>query len=469
MDRSSKRPVIHSQTRKLVYNVYLYIKEKNPDLSERKLHLEISQACRLSYSTIYRIMKESSLSPGEEKTFCTPRKKRPRKKNMTALDDFDLCVVRRVIHEFHSTEKELPTLKGILRVLKEKINYKGSVSSIRTIIRDLGFRWKKTQNNRKLLMEKSDIRNVRVQYLRKIKEYREEARPIVYMDETYFHGSSCSEKSWTDSDTSGLKKPVSKGQRVIVVHAGGEMGFVPNALLMFKSGLKKGDYHDDMNKNNYERWLKEKLIPNLQPNSVVVVDNAPYHCEKLNPAPTSASAKGEMLKWLGERGIFHSPNLLKPELYSLILQHKPRYVTYKIDSILAAAGHSILRLPPYHPDLNPIEMIWATVKSHIKRKNVKFTVESVKTLAVQKFSEITVDDWKSRCAHVKKTEEEYMVSEGMMDEVSERLVINLNNGQSDSESECSEVGRDDRGGSAHSDLETDMSGIEEIDIPFTDF
>ena len=66
--------------------------------------------------------------------------------------------------------------------------------------------------------------------------YRGERRPIVYTDETYFHSSISVTKTWTDSDKSGL---INKGQRVVVVHAGGETGFVSNALLMFKSGFKK--------------------------------------------------------------------------------------------------------------------------------------------------------------------------------------------------------------------------------------
>lgn len=60
-----------------------------------------------------------------------------------------------------------------------------------------------------------------------------------------------------------------------------------------------------------------------------------------------------MTKWLTEQGIFHSTSLLIPELYDLILQHKPHYVIYKIDHILGEAGRSALRLPLYHPDLNP--------------------------------------------------------------------------------------------------------------------
>lgn len=40
---------------------------------------------------------------------------------------------------------------------------------------------------------------------------------------------------------------------MIIVHAGPEHGFVPNALLTFKSGTKSGDYHDEMNYMNYEK------------------------------------------------------------------------------------------------------------------------------------------------------------------------------------------------------------------------
>ncbi|CAG4969731.1 unnamed protein product [Colias eurytheme] len=51
---------------------------------------------------------------------------------------------------------------------------------------------------------------------------------------------------WADGSTSGLKKPISKGQGVVIVHAGSEAGFVPNALLTFKSGTKSGDYSNSI-------------------------------------------------------------------------------------------------------------------------------------------------------------------------------------------------------------------------------
>ena len=66
---------------------------------------------------------------------------------------------------------------------------------------------------------------------------------------------------------------------MIVVHAGGTDGFIPGGLLTFKGGSFTGDYHDEMNSENFtrSRWLREQLIPNLSEKSVLVLDNAAYH------------------------------------------------------------------------------------------------------------------------------------------------------------------------------------------------
>ena len=79
-------------------------------------------------------------------------------------------------------------------------------------------RWKKTSDNRKLIVERQDIRSLTVKYLRAIKAYTEERRPIVYTDETYIHSSHTS-YLWDDRSAAGLKAPNSKGQRLIIVHA----------------------------------------------------------------------------------------------------------------------------------------------------------------------------------------------------------------------------------------------------------
>jgi hypothetical protein len=128
-----------------------------------------------------------------------------------------------------------------------------------------------------------------------------------------------------------------------------------------------------MNHTNYKKWL-QKLIPNLESKSVILVENACYHNVQLNRHPTSNTVKSEMLFWLDKHGIRYKSDMTKAELYDFIKMHKPQYVTFAIDCLVAEHGHTLIRLPPYHPDLNPIENNWGNVKTRIAAKNVTFHV-----------------------------------------------------------------------------------------------
>jgi hypothetical protein len=301
-------------------------------------------------------------------------------------------VVRRTVYNFYKIEKRLPTLAGLHKNLKDAIQFKGCINSLRAILKGLGFRWKKTKSNRAILIETPEIRNKRISYLKDIERFRKEGRQIIYMDESYILSSHVSGKSWSDDSKEGLHCPVSKGDRLIIVHAGGENGFVKDALLMWQSRASTGDYHNQMNFDNYGKWLREKLIPNLPPNAVVVIDNAPYHNVLEEKCPNSNSTKVKMMNWLSEKNIPYSPEMFKPELYALIKIHKPHYQKYRVDKIMASYGHTILRLPPYHPDLNPIETIWAQVKQWVGARNVSFKINDVLRLCEEKFREMGEDD-----------------------------------------------------------------------------
>lgn len=98
------------------------------------------------------------------------------------------------------------------------------------------FRWRKTEDNRSILLEKQDIRYKRIKFLKAMIQYRAENWNIIYTDETYIHSSHTQSHRWSDQSGKELKKPISKGKRLVIVHAGGERGFIPNGLLIFKSG-----------------------------------------------------------------------------------------------------------------------------------------------------------------------------------------------------------------------------------------
>lgn len=56
-----------------------------------------------------------------------------------------------------------------------------------------------------------------------------------------------------------------------------------------------------MNSGNFEKWIQEKLIPNLPPRTVIVIDNASYHNIEVNRVPTSNTKVGEMKQTVGGR------------------------------------------------------------------------------------------------------------------------------------------------------------------------
>ena len=64
--------------------------------------------------------------------------------------------------------------------------------------------------------------------------------------------------------------------------------------------------------------------------------------------------------------------MLRPQLLELARLNRPPSPTYAIDELIRENGHEVLRLPPYHPDFNAIELIWSQLKAIIRQKNVTF-------------------------------------------------------------------------------------------------
>jgi hypothetical protein len=62
-------------------------------------------------------------------------------------------------------------------------------------------------------------------------------------------------------------------------------------------------------------------------------------------------------------------------MYSLIILHKPRLKTIKIGALLAEYGHSVLHLPSSNPDLNPIELMWDSVRTFVAREKCSFRLD----------------------------------------------------------------------------------------------
>lgn len=71
-------------------------------------------------------------------------------------------------------------------------------------------------------------------YLRRLQQYREPGGPVIFKDETT-HTKTMSQ---SDNTCTKQKKSVTKGQWLIIVHAGNKNGLEQNPLLTFKSAKK---------------------------------------------------------------------------------------------------------------------------------------------------------------------------------------------------------------------------------------
>jgi hypothetical protein len=108
---------IHSEARGLVANV---IKAYDTEANQKELLSPLARATErafkytgLSMSTIKRIRQESKngSESASSSTLSTPGKHRPRPNERSInVDDFDLAVIRRTVHDFHVRCAELPKI-----------------------------------------------------------------------------------------------------------------------------------------------------------------------------------------------------------------------------------------------------------------------------------------------------------------------------------------------------------------------
>ena len=112
-----------------------------------------------------------------------------------------------------------------------------------------------------------------------------------------------------------------KGRRCYGIHDWGAKGRT-NVIGALLNGilLTASLFQSTIDTVVFTSWIEQDLIPKLPPKSVVIMDNASFH-------------KGQQMK-----------------------------------RFIEDAGHTLLYLPTYSPDLNPIEKKWAQAKAIRRRE-----------------------------------------------------------------------------------------------------
>ena len=130
-----------------------------------------------------------------------------------------------------------------------------------------------------------------------------------------------------------------------------------------------------------------------------MIDNVPYHSKNTENYPTSKWRKQQFVDWLTEKNITFQD---KVELWTLVKSEGEKFPDKVMETVAREYGHEILRLLPYHCELNPIELAWAAEKNYEASENKVMSLDLVEKLFRKKREELAEDFWRKCVEHVKK-------------------------------------------------------------------
>lgn len=151
----------------------------------------------------------------------------------------------------------------------------------------------------------------RIFFQQKIAQYKEAGQPIIYVDESGF-----------SHDMPRTHGYAPKGKRCFGKHAWGAKGRTNVIGALWGTRLLTAClFHTTINTDIFCAWILKDLLPKIPPQSVIVMDNATFHKNK------------------------------------------------QMQNQIERLGYTLEYLPPYSPDLNPIEHKWAQKKSQRRKEN----------------------------------------------------------------------------------------------------
>jgi len=396
------------EMKQLVVNLKLTFDEERKahrEVSTRNPAVRVARGLGIGEATVKRVMAEYRRHKGI--ILDGPSKARG-KPEYTATPN-----LQPVIRSYIRSKNMLGQRVGIEKLRDYLVEEHNAKIPITTLWRTLT-RWGFTHGNgkrRSALKERDYVVRARRHYLRQRRANRNPdatlKRPEVYLDETFINKNHSSQFTWyLEQDGPWVNKPSGKGPRLIIVHAITKNGWVDNAELIFEAKKRSGDYHGQMNWDNFSRWFSEQLLPNIPANSIIILDNARYHNVFAEDAfPTSKNTKGQLRNWLTRNQLTWSDDMLKPELFALCKRFAPT-PEFRLDQLAGAAGHNILRTPQYHPELQPIETCWAVVKNHMAA-HCDFTMSNFRKQLPVALLKIRPKTCRALIAKVIKQEEKY--------------------------------------------------------------
>lgn len=381
----------------------------------------LSSICGIGQTTIKKTLSEYR-STGHVTSKNITRSK---KQLLDKLNIIDLQGIRQKVHSFW-LKRELPTLDKILKLVNDDSKIINTTrSSLHRLLITMQFTYTEIKKH-SVLTEKDSLIIWRRNYLFDLRKFRSQGRPIYYLGETSIDIDDYSdaivklEEFNNELLSDAVVIATRKVKRLIVLHIGSDKGFHPGGMLFFESKRNTVNVHDEINGENFREWF-ESILPSLERNSVIVMDNAPYHSVELEETPTTSWRTQDIINWLRSKGETFDRPMLKVMLLQRVKQIKSRYNAYVIDNIAQDAGHNILRLPPYHRELNPIEFAWSILKQYVQHNNSTFKLPDANILLNESIASVTTQHWSNFIQQVIKVEDKIWEVDDIIDEMIENM------------------------------------------------
>ncbi len=171
---------------------------------------------------------------------------------------------------------------------------------------------------RKALKRLKIIRKKTIRYKEqrqeKVKEYLEKIVNIPFENIAYVDETGIDTYLYREYGYAPRGKPI---QGVVSGRKYKRIGIV--AAKLDRKIVAPFEYSGTIDSTLFEKWFKHQLLPTLPKETVIVMDNAAFHRKK--------------------------------QLFSIAEEN----------------GYRLIFLPPYSPELNPIEKFWSWLKRHLKK------------------------------------------------------------------------------------------------------
>ncbi|GAV04379.1 hypothetical protein RvY_14665 [Ramazzottius varieornatus] len=256
------------------------------------------------------------------------------------LKESEYGKIRAIIHREYKSKIHI-TVESLLPLVEEEVGVRCRNPRC-IVLRRMGFRYR--DRSTKPLFGDPSLKVRRIRYIRAVCQFRQKNTLIAFLDETWLNENYQFRKTEILCKDCGQSHPSGSGKRLAIFDVVTDRGFDPGCGLIWEASKHTGDYHGNFNYQNYEKSMKEVVVPRLKEFArlhgydavVIVLDNASSHSRLMPQFRRPKRVKKEIQQWLTHHRIEFGARELVAELWQKVTDFLKNHVgdRYYMDDYL---------------------------------------------------------------------------------------------------------------------------------------